>query len=258
MTIVFSDLHLGKVPADDASRLRELGDCIRHFRDERALERVIFLGDTFDAFIEYPNHIPYPVIQWISLARELQKEGLVIEYFAGNHDRWHLGYIEKELNLKIHRDPLVRSIEGKKVWLEHGDCVEEHRGLVGFLKSFSSKPWVYFLYRTFLPFGLGQHVAAWVSKTFSGFTIKPKTVAALKSYALQKLAQNECEVIIMGHCHEASMDTMNPPVACSPSVGIYVNAGNWHHSRSFILLSDQIALCKWSNSEFSTLRESIF
>lgn len=285
MTIVFSDLHLGKNPEEDASKLRELANCIAYFdgtgsdssvepipveqapdlkqgiETKGPIKRVVFLGDTFDAFIEYPRFVPKPVLKWAEFAVRLQEKGFQVEYHAGNHDRWHLGFIEKKLKIPVHRDPQLQNWGTKRVWLEHGDCVIQHRGLVGFLKSISSKNWVYSLYRTVLPFGLGHDFAAWVSKTYSDFKVKPKTVHALREYAEQKIRQRETDVVLMGHCHQAGIETINQ-TSTAPSetevLGVYVNTGNWHLERNFVLLSEKISIHCWAETGPTLIQEAIF
>jgi len=256
VTIVFSDLHLGKVPSEDASSLHNLLKCIDSYGDR--LDRVLFLGDTFDAFIEYPNRIPKLIVKWTEMALGLKERGLIVEYFAGNHDRWHLDFLQKQLQLTVRRDPHIIEFDGKKIWFEHGDDAIEHKGVVGFLKSISSKPWVYQLYRAFLPFGWGQNFVAWVSRNYSDFGVKPKTVLALRQYAFHQLNQKKCDVIVMGHCHEPSIETETEINDSKEGKGVYVNTGNWYQSRTFAIIKDQISVCTWTPDGPSVLHQANF
>ena len=39
----------------------------------------------------------------------------------GNHDLWCFGYLHDELGIELHREPVVKTIKGKKFFLVHGD-----------------------------------------------------------------------------------------------------------------------------------------
>jgi UDP-2,3-diacylglucosamine hydrolase len=207
--LILSDLHLGKVPASDKQSLGDLRACIEFLKPQ--LKQVVFLGDTFDAFIEYPGRLPQPVRLWTSLANELIEIGIDVTYFAGNHDRWHLSHIQTILNVPVFRLPKQIIWRSKRVWLEHGDLVANHAPTVRFLRYISDRPWAYSLYRTFLPFGLGHVLASEVSRKLASFEPDPLTVEALRSHAESLITNNKSDLVVMGHCHFASLESIPAP-----------------------------------------------
>ncbi len=265
MILVVSDLHLGKVPAGDERSLADLRSCIDFLKPE--ISQVVFLGDTFDAFIEYPGRLPRPVGLWTSWANELQQEGIEVAYFAGNHDRWHINHINKALDIPVERAPKQIHWQSNCVWMEHGDLVADHSPMVRFLRYVSDHKWAYLLYRTFLPFGMGHRLAAEVSRKLANFSPDPKTEKALKSRAEALLAGGAADVVIMGHCHSSLLKRYSGPETSvggdetgsnRRKSGIYVNTGDWYEGRTFVTLSDRARLLRWTSNRAEIIGEEIF
>ncbi|MDA1029614.1 MAG: metallophosphoesterase [Bacteroidetes bacterium] len=270
MILVVSDLHLGKVSSSDEQSLSEFRNCIGSLKTE--ISKIVFLGDTFDAFIEYPGHIPEPVTLWTKMALELQNDGLEIVYFSGNHDRWHLEHIPRALNIPVLRSPRQISRGKHRIWMEHGDCVANHSPVVRFLRYVSDRAWAYRLYRTFLPFGAGHWLSAAVSRRFSNYSPEPSTVAALKSHARKLILENKSDLVIMGHCHTSSLQRFDrldskPNQSNTPGhgesnsndtgSGIYANTGDWYEARTFVTISDRVRLLRWSENRVELIAEEI-
>lgn len=248
MILLVSDLHLGKNPETDQASLDELKTCIDSFSPD--LEHVIFLGDTFDAFIEYPGRIPRNVRLWTLLALELQKSGIKLSYYQGNHDRWHSSYIETTLGISVHRTSIVNSRHGAQIWLEHGDRSISNSWPTRWSRIISDHRLTFHLYTIGLPFGLGHRLAAWVSRTFSNSDPDPETAKQMHDYALSVLKSHRATLVIMGHCHQASL-THSPD-------GVYGNTGDWYQGRTFLTVSDRISLFKWTNKGSNMILEVDF
>lgn len=270
MILVVSDLHLGKVSKGDEQSLSEFRNCIEFLKTE--IRKIVFLGDTFDAFVEYPGYIPKPVALWTKMAQELQDEGLEIVYFSGNHDRWHLEHIPHALNIPVHRSPLQIGWVRCRIWMEHGDCVANHSPVVRFLRYVSDRGWAYRLYRTLLPFGAGHWLSAAVSRRFANFSPEPSTVAALKSHARKLILENKSDLVVMGHCHSPSLERIDrsdskPNLSICPGFeesdstdtgsGIYANTGDWYEARTFVTISDRVRLLRWSKNRVEIVAEEI-
>jgi UDP-2,3-diacylglucosamine hydrolase len=246
--VIVSDLHLGKIPSSDERSLAELHACMESLLPD--LKQVLFLGDVFDAFIEYPGILPKPVERWTKLVQDLQKRGIEIRFFSGNHDRWHDAHLERTLNIPVWRAPRVVSWQNQKVWLEHGDLASPHPPLVRFSRYISDRRWALALYRTALPFGWGHALAAFISRKYSDFEPDPKTIEHLRSYARDVLDAKSASVVVMGHCHHAGLDRFEN--------GAYLNTGDWFGARTYAVLSDRIRLCRWTPEGAEVVDEEIF
>ena len=44
-----------------------------------------------------------------------------VHYHTGNHDLWTYEYLEEELGVQLHRDPIVRDFDGLTCMIGHGD-----------------------------------------------------------------------------------------------------------------------------------------
>jgi len=117
-TIFIADIHL--VSADDTNYqlllrfLREL---------EGEVDTLYIMGDLFDFWLGFPSH-PYrqydPIIDALE---QLVQHGCRLVYFEGNHD-FHLGAIfSQRLKAEIHAGPATESVQGKRLYLCHGDQI---------------------------------------------------------------------------------------------------------------------------------------
>lgn len=86
-------------------------------------ETLFILGDLFEFWIGY-RQVPFteyfPVLEQL---RKLVTSGTKLVYFEGNHD-FHMGPFFKEtLRASIHRGPATFDLDGKRVYLCHGDQI---------------------------------------------------------------------------------------------------------------------------------------
>jgi len=86
-------------------------------------ETLYIMGDLFDFWLGFPEN-PFrqydPVIEALVL---LHRSGCRIVYFEGNHD-FHLGAVFREkIKAKVHRYPAGATIQGRRLYLCHGDQI---------------------------------------------------------------------------------------------------------------------------------------
>ena len=115
-----SDFHLG-VPDHDSSLNREKKlvrwlDIIKQDASE-----IFLMGDVFDFWFEYATVIPKGYVRLLGKIAEIADSGIPVHVFRGNHDVWAFNYLNKELGVQLHRDPIIRSFGGKIFFLAHGD-----------------------------------------------------------------------------------------------------------------------------------------
>ena len=121
-TYFLSDIHLGsKSHANSIEVERKLCrwlDTIRH--DAKA---IFLLGDIFDYWYEYKHVVPKGFVRVLGKLAELTDSGIAIHFFIGNHDLWLTNYLAKECGLTLHLQPEIVEIDGKKLFLAHGDSL---------------------------------------------------------------------------------------------------------------------------------------
>jgi UDP-2,3-diacylglucosamine hydrolase len=115
-----SDFHLG-VPTYEQSRKRE-DKIVRWLQEIHPQAEALFLvGDVFDFWFEYQTVIPKGFIRLQGQLARMTDSGLPIFWFTGNHDMWVFKYFQQELNIPMIYDPISFQINGKKMYVGHGD-----------------------------------------------------------------------------------------------------------------------------------------
>ena len=117
-----SDAHLGsrlvENPREHEKRLVNWLDSIKS--DATA---IYLLGDMFDFWFEYKTVVPKGHVRFLGKLAELTDAGIEIHFFTGNHDLWTFGYLEKEIGLIVHREPIEVTLGEKRFFLAHGDSL---------------------------------------------------------------------------------------------------------------------------------------
>lgn len=119
-TIFLADAHLAS-PDDDNYRL-----LLRFLHElEGEIETLYIVGDLFDFWLGFPSH---PFTEYDTVIDALERlvlRGCRLVYFEGNHD-FHLGAVfSQRLNAVIHTGPSIESVQGKKLYVCHGDQINK-------------------------------------------------------------------------------------------------------------------------------------
>ncbi len=115
-----SDFHLG-IPDYKSSLTREkklVGWLNTISKDAK---EIFLMGDIFDFWFEYKHAIPKGYTRLFGKIAEITDSGTPVHIFRGNHDIWAFDYFQKELNVKLHRKPIIREFDGTTFFLAHGD-----------------------------------------------------------------------------------------------------------------------------------------
>jgi UDP-2,3-diacylglucosamine hydrolase len=241
-----SDFHLG-VPDYQSSLEREKR--IVRWLDMAAkdAERIYLVGDVFDFWFEYKHVVPKYHVRLLGKLAELSDRGIQIEYFTGNHDMWVFGYLNKELGLTIHRRPVVHQLQGKQVYIGHGDGLGPGDRGYKFIKKVFANPVCQWLFARIHPntgiamanFWSGKSRAANPEKEH----FKGRENEWLITYIRQYLETNPpAAYFIFGHRHL--------PLNLEIAEGIrYINLGDWFHWNSYAVMDEGIITLKQFESE---------
>ena len=122
MIYFLSDAHLGSraIPNFEAHQQTLISMLRSMAKDATA---IYLLGDIFDFWCEFfgqdKSKEQYrPFLQTI---KEITDQGIEVHFFIGNHDIWTFGWLQEQTGMTIHRKPETLSINGKRVFLAHGD-----------------------------------------------------------------------------------------------------------------------------------------
>ncbi|MDT8392607.1 MAG: UDP-2,3-diacylglucosamine diphosphatase [Bacteroidales bacterium] len=115
-----SDFHFG-IP-DHRRSLKREKLFVKWLDEVKADAAHIFLmGDIFDFWFEYKTVVPKGFVRLLGKLAEITDAGIPVSLFRGNHDVWAFNYFEKELNIKLYREPQIIHLSGKEFYLAHGD-----------------------------------------------------------------------------------------------------------------------------------------
>jgi UDP-2,3-diacylglucosamine hydrolase len=157
-----SDFHLG-VPDEKTSLVREKR-IVRWLEQIKSDASELFLmGDVFDFWFEYKTVVPKGFVRLLGKLSELSDLGIKLHFFTGNHDMWVTDYLEKELNVNIHKEPVRTTILGKKFFLGHGDGLGPGDKGYKFIKRIFKNSLSQWLFRMIHP-DLGIRIANYWSR----------------------------------------------------------------------------------------------
>ncbi len=224
-----SDFHLG-VPTPETSLEREKMLCawLDEIKDEA--KEIYLLGDLFDWWFEHKYTVPKGFVRTLGKLAELSDAGIPITLFTGNHDMWMYGYLEKEIGIKIFKDPVVKEFSGKKFFIGHGDGLGPGDTMYKLMKWFfrsSVCQWMYARLHPNFSMWLGHYLSG---KSRIGKGDTDKVYLGDKEYLLQFCREKEKEehfdYYVFGHRHL-------PIDVLVGNSSRYVNLGEWVNYRSY-------------------------
>lgn len=238
-----SDVHLG-VPTVFESREREKK--FVRFLDEIAkdAEEIYLLGDIFDMWFEYKRAVPRGYVRLLGKLAEIRDSGIPIYMFTGNHDMWMFDYFTEELGIPIIKEPILKTIHGKKILMGHGDGLGPGDLSYKFIKKVFASSLNKWLFARLHPnFGLG--IASLLSRKSrisngdydSKFLGEDKEM--LIQYAKQKLENEHIDYFVFGHRHlPLEMELQENST--------YINLGEWVSQFHYAVLDgDNLQLIKY-------------
>ena len=122
MIYFLSDAHLGSRAIDDPQLHQQtIISMLRTMAKDATA--IYMLGDIFDFWCEFfwrdKSKEQYrPFLQTI---KEITDKGVEVHFFIGNHDIWTFGWLAEQTGMTIHRKPETITVDGKRVFLAHGD-----------------------------------------------------------------------------------------------------------------------------------------
>jgi len=228
--VFIADAHLVD-PADENYRR-----LLAFLDDLRGNTRTLYLlGDIFEFWVGYRHVVFAPYVPLLEALRRLREEGTEIVCVEGNHD-YHLGpYFEEILDCRVLPDGGAVGIDGRKVYVGHGDLVNpEDRGYRLLRRTLRSRPLRWLM--QVVPPDWTWSIARWASrKSRKGHPTKKTRwlpEAMLTEHAELHFAMG-CEAVVTGHFHL--------PLLKETDGGTLVALGDW---------IDQFSYAVWEDGRF--------
>ncbi len=242
-----SDFHLG-VPNREKSLIREKRvvrwlDMVSKDADE-----IYLLGDVWDFWFEYSKAVPKGYVRLLGKLAELSDSGIKLHFFTGNHDLWTFGYLEEEIGLTVHREPELRTINGKTYFIGHGDGLGPGDKGYKFLKKVFTHPicqWLFARVHPNLSFSIAEYFSR-KSRLANG-DVDMEYLGDeewLYQFAKESNLKNVSQYYIFGHRHlplEVSVDDSS----------VYYNLGEWIHFNSYGVIEGERFELKFFESDYT-------
>lgn len=196
--IFIADAHL-RSPADHNYQM-----LLRFLSGLRGTTDTLFiLGDLFEFWIGHRT-VPYNHYQPVLKALDdLRSSGTHIVYFEGNHD-FHMGpFFEKTLQARIFTGPAVVDLDGKKVFLCHGDEMNERDysyRLLRFVFHSRLTKALAMLVPPAVPSFIADRLGRRSRKSHKIKREKWDYRSIIRSFAAARFAAG-CDVVVTGHFH---------------------------------------------------------
>lgn len=219
-----SDFHLG-IPNYEKSLVREKKIVAWLSEIQKDAAEIYLMGDLFDFWFEYKSVVPKGFVRLLGKIAELTDAGIKINIFTGNHDMWMFDYLEKELNVTIHRAPITREYTGKKFYIAHGDGLGPGDHGYKFIKKiFANKfcQWAFARLHPNFSFAIANYFSG-KSRLANGTTDEKflgEENEWLVIYSKEILKNNFHDYFIYGHRHLPLEIKLNEK-------STYINLGDW-------------------------------
>ncbi len=203
-----SDLHLGLPTRMDPLEREKL--VVRWMEEVRPHASALYVvGDIFDYWFEYKYVIPKGFSRFLGKVAEFTDAGIEVHFFTGNHDVWMFDYFPRELGVRVHREPLVTEILGKRFYIAHGDGLGPGDRGYKFLKKIFTHPVLQWLYARLHP-----NFATWLAHRWSRSRRDPERgeegvdgaflgedKEKLLLYARELVKREHYDYLVFGHRH---------------------------------------------------------
>jgi len=223
-----SDLHFHiNRTAQDDEKIRRLRQLFKKVREERATLYIV--GDLFDFWFEYKYVVPRQHFDLLRLLGDLVEDGIEVHYLAGNHDYWIDTFLEEQIGMIIHPEPIELLHNDTRFWICHGDGILPDDKGYRLMKKVLRHPLSITLFRLIHP-DLGFKIAELVSSTsrkYNSYDVERnrKLLEEVYHEYIQPIFREGYDYAILGHLHRPHIHTENGQT--------FVNLGDWLHFYSF-------------------------
>ncbi|HNW70457.1 MAG TPA: UDP-2,3-diacylglucosamine diphosphatase [Bacteroidales bacterium] len=219
-----SDCHFG-IPDTRSSLVREKKfiDWLEMIKADAS--EIYILGDLFDFWFEYKTVIPKGYTRLLGKLAELTDSGIKIHLFTGNHDMWMFGYFPQELGIDIIRQPVIKDLNGLKVFIGHGDGLGPGDHGYKFIKKIFANnacQWLYARLHPNFAIGMGLYFSrrSRLARGENDLIYKGEDGERQIIFAKEKIKSEHFDLFILGHRHLP----LDLKIAENTR---YINLGDW-------------------------------
>jgi UDP-2,3-diacylglucosamine hydrolase len=241
-TVFFiSDAHFGIPVEGGEGREKHFEDLLNNAAQN--LTDLYIIGDLFDFWIEYRYVIRSDYFSVLCCLKRLVDCGVKVHYLAGNHDFALGSFLKENIGISIYQNSLEVQIQGKKVYMFHGDGLIKRDFGYRILKKILRNPLNQRIYKLLHP-DWGVTIGSFCSGSSRKYLRKSLSESIKKEYRehAKKHLEAGNDLVIFGHTHHAEL--------CRFDSGIYLNTGSWLINYNYASMTDgEVSLKKYTVSK---------
>lgn len=246
-----SDAHLG-APNAAESRIREknIVSFLRSILPDT--EALFVVGDLFDFWYEYKTVVPKGYVRVLAALAEFSDQNIPVYFFTGNHDMWMKSYFQEELGVQVFHTPQNFQLQGKNVFVAHGDGLGPGDHGYKFIKKIFRNPICQWLFGALHP-SIGMGIANFLSRRSRATTgqldaqFLGPSGEWLIAYVQELIEANPHDYCIFGHRH-LPIDWLLTNSKGHQSR--YINLGDWIRYHTYAVLEEgNFHLRQWQKNE---------
>lgn len=227
--IFLSDVHLR---AETDTRYGKLLSFLKSLRGR--IDHLFIAGDFFDFWFSSEKSVFPAFAAVIDLLKAVKESGTAVHFCEGNHDFYMGEFFADRLGMEVFSEWADVALDGKKIYLSHGDTVDRENGRYLFLRSVL-RSGTFYLFQKTIPPKVRWKLAAFssdLSKEVSEGS-REKLLAKMEAFAESKFRQGY-DAVVLGHCHK-------PVLSRRPVDGrerVFASLGDWLEHYSYLYFED--------------------
>ncbi len=201
------------------------------FREEETCS-IFFLGDIFHFWVSYRHTVFATYIPILEQLQRLRQNNSDLCFVEGNHD-FHMGeYFREKLGCRVIENSATLELEGRRIFVTHGDLMDENDRPYRFLRSFLRSAPSHWLMRHLHPDRIWE-IALWAGRQSQRRRAvrqnawAPETM--LTRHASLRFAEGH-DAVLTGHIHI--------PWHKETEQGTIISLGDWITRFSYAVLED--------------------
>lgn len=217
---VLSDLHLGTF----GCRAEEISDYLRSINPEI----LVLNGDIIDIWQFKKSYFPPQHMQVIRDILKLNTQGTQVYYITGNHDEALRRYSGTQLgNIRLD-DKLILELDGKKVWIFHGDVFDATtKGSARLLAQLGGKGYDLLIWLNhninLLLSLMGREKMSLSKKVKESVKKAVSWINNFEQTAAELAIEEGYDVVVCGHIHQPQQRI----IKTEKGEVTYLNSGDW-------------------------------
>lgn len=218
--VVLSDTHLGTYGCHATE--------LFHYLKSIQPDMLVLNGDIIDMWNFSKSYFPAAHMNVLRQILKMASQGTKVIYITGNHDETLRKYTDLELGNFELADKLILELDGKKIWIFHGDVFDSTtQGYAKILAKLGGKGYdllilINSLINWFLVL-MGKEKRSYSKMIKDSVKKAVAFVSNFETTAAEIAIEKKFDYVICGHIHKPQMKE----VSNEHGKVIYLNSGDW-------------------------------